>query len=104
MTKTSLPVPNSILKEFNRIFRMAQKDFQFASIWEHRQTRNVLIAGFSTLGEVINNLEYTINASLSDLQYSVSRGFDSSIHEQRQTQKQIDEYGEVIENYLSKKR
>ena len=52
----SLPDPEAILEEFKSTVRLGQTNFQFATIWEQRKTRQVLIAGFNTLGDAVNNL------------------------------------------------
>jgi hypothetical protein len=67
----SLPDCQPLLAELYRLVRQAQRDFRFANIWEHRQTRKVLIAGFSTLGEAIRNLEATVVRSIADLKRTV---------------------------------
>ena len=61
-----------VLSTLRRIVRMGQTNFQFASIWEDRRTREVLIAGFRTLGEAVNKLGPTIENSVSNLQASIS--------------------------------
>lgn len=49
------------------IIRLAQKNFQFATIFEQRRTTHVLIAGFSTLGEAIDGLGQRLSSSLETL-------------------------------------
>ncbi len=53
------------------VVRKAQKDFQFATIFEQRKTTEVLIAGFHTLGEAIYGVGDSISASLGAVQESV---------------------------------
>lgn len=67
----SLPDCRPLLEEFYQLVRQGQRDFSFANIWEHRQTRKVLIAGFSTLGEAIRQLETTVARSLAELKSAV---------------------------------
>ena len=66
-----LPDCRPLLEEFYRLVRQAQKDFRFANIWEHRQTRKVLVAGFATLGEAIRSLEATVVRSIADLKKTI---------------------------------
>lgn len=80
-----IPVPVKVYDDLRRIVHDAQKDFEFAVIWEHRHTRQVLIGGFETLGQAIGNLQGRINSSVHSLQESLSpkligmdRGADSS--------------------------
>jgi uncharacterized membrane protein len=67
----SLPDCRPLLEDLCRLVRLAQRDFRFANIWEHRQTRKVLIAGFATLGEAIRNLEATVVRSFSELKRTI---------------------------------
>jgi hypothetical protein len=83
----TLPDTSSVVNELRRIVRMGQTNFQFANIWEHRRTREVLIAGFRTLGEAINNLGATLEYSVSNLQQSVSSGLARSVEEEINTRK-----------------
>lgn len=69
---------------------MGQTNFQFANIWEHRRTREVLIAGFRTLGEAINNLGATIEYSVSDLQRSISSDIANLVEEGIRTREAFD--------------
>lgn len=69
---SALPDPSPVVQELQRLVRRGQTDFQFANIWEHRRTREVLIAGFRTLEDGISNLGYAISSSISDLQSSLS--------------------------------
>jgi hypothetical protein len=67
----ALPDCRPLLEELYRLVRQAQRDFRFANIWEHRQTRKVLIAGFATLGEAIQSLEATVQRSIADLKSTI---------------------------------
>jgi hypothetical protein len=78
------------VNELRRIVRMGQTNFQFANIWEHRRTREVLIAGFRTLGEAINNLGTTIEYSISYLQQSVSTDMAKLIQEEIRSREALD--------------
>jgi hypothetical protein len=68
------PVPTSVkaYDDLKRIVHDAQKDFEFAAIWEHRHTRQVLIGGFGPLGQAIGNLQGRINSSVHSLKESLS--------------------------------
>jgi cell division protein FtsL len=68
----SLPDPLPVSQEFRRVVRMGQTNFEFANIWEHRRTRDVLIAGFQTLGDAVNNLGGVLEQSLSNLRSATS--------------------------------
>ena len=67
-----VPMPVKAYDDLKRIVQDAQKDFEFAVIWEHRHTRQVLIGSFETLGQAIGNLQGQINSSLHSLKESLS--------------------------------
>lgn len=96
LTSATLPDPIPVVNELQRVARMARKNFEFAMIWEQRQTRKVLMAGFHTLGEAINNLGMAIENTMADLQYSVSSGFKAMEDEAWKIRDQIDTYGKKI--------
>ena len=84
-----IPDPRPIAEEFRHVVRLGQTDFQFAMIWEQRKTREVLIAGFRTLGEAVENLgnamatsvsqlEATLSSTIADVAEEVSRSRDSA--------------------------
>jgi hypothetical protein len=81
----SIPDPSSVVNELRRVVRMGQTNFQFANIWEHRRTREVLIAGFRTLGEAVNNLGATIEYSVSNLEQSISSDMAKLVEEEIKT-------------------
>lgn len=69
-----LPVPNpkQVLDEFHMLVRKAQRDFRFASIWEQRKTRAVLIDGLHSIGDAVDNLGSRIVDSISKMERSLS--------------------------------
>lgn len=98
----TIPDASEEVKELRRIVRMGQTNYQFANIWEHRRTREVLIAGFRTLGEVVNNLGATIEGSIYDLRRSVSSDLAKVVEEQITTRETLDkrllEQNRVLDN------
>jgi methyl-accepting chemotaxis protein len=50
-----------------RIVRKAQRNFEFATIYEQRKTNEILIAGFATLGEAIYGLGSRLEQSIGML-------------------------------------
>ncbi len=58
--------------EFRNVARLGQTNYHFASIWEHRRTRQVLIAGFRTLGDAVNNLGFKVEKSANQLRASLA--------------------------------
>lgn len=49
------------------IVRTAQRNFQFATIYEQRKTNSILVAGFTSLGEAIDGLGNRIERSIDTL-------------------------------------
>jgi len=90
--RNSIPDPSPVVDELRRVVRMGQTNFQFANIWEHRRTREVLIAGFRTLGESVNNLGSVINNSIYDLQQSVSCDMARLVEEEIRTRDTLSEH------------
>lgn len=62
-------------KRLASIVRMAQKDFQFATIYEQRKTNKLLYEGFRSLGDAIYSMGNEITSSLQTL----SSGFRVSL-------------------------
>jgi hypothetical protein len=71
---TRLPDPHVVVRELQRVVRMGQTDYQFASIWEHRRTRAVMIAGFRTLDEGLSHIEAAVSSSMASLEDTLSSG------------------------------
>jgi hypothetical protein len=81
----SLPEPSPVVHDLKAVLRMGQTNFQFASIWEQRQTREVLIAGFETLGDALRNLEGVIITSVQSLEITLSSQVAQLVEEQVRT-------------------
>lgn len=87
---TAIPNPSSTLDELRRLVRLGQTNFQFANIWEHRRTREVLIAGFSTLGEAVNNIGTVVERSIHSLQDSISSDIARLAEEEIKSREEVD--------------
>ena len=68
----NLPDSISTVNKLNSIIRDAQKDFQFATIYEQRKTNKLLFWGFANLGEAIDGIAYTIERSVDELNDSMT--------------------------------
>ena len=62
----------STAKRMDSIVRLAQRNFQFATIYEQRKTNQILIAGFTNLEDALREMTWTIKDSINDLAVSVS--------------------------------
>jgi hypothetical protein len=71
--KPALLTSLDVSKRMNELVRSAQKDFQFATIYEQRKTNQLLVAGFQTLANAIDGMGMRIESSIgflaSELQY-----------------------------------
>lgn len=85
-----LPDASAVLGQFHAVVRLGQTNFQFANIWEHRRTRDVLIAGFRNLGDAISNLGGVVEDSLAELEQSVSDGTARVTREEIRTRETVE--------------
>lgn len=67
-----LTMVTTTAKRMQSIVRTAQRDFQFASIYEQRKTNQVLISGFTTLGQALDSMTWKITGSIDNLAGSVN--------------------------------
>lgn len=79
----ALPDPTSTIAEFERLVRMAQKDFEFAVIWEHRRTREAIVVGFgfATLGETVGGISSIVEHAMSDLRSKLAEAIPKNLAE-----------------------
>lgn len=52
----ALPQPNALSNRMRNIVHAAQRDFHFASIFEQRKTQKLLVAGFESFADVLNDV------------------------------------------------
>lgn len=72
-----LPDPQGIAQRLATTVRMAQKNFEFSTIYEQRKTNKLLYEGFSNLGDAIYSLGDRITNAINDL----SLNLNSSLNE-----------------------
>jgi hypothetical protein len=77
-----IPNPARETERLRQLARMGQKDFEFATIWEHRKTQRVILEGFRTLGEAVNNLGLTIDDSFSRVTRTINESSERQCEEQ----------------------
>jgi vacuolar-type H+-ATPase subunit E/Vma4 len=73
----TLPDLQGTAKRLATTVRMAQRNFEFSTIYEQRKTNKLLYEGFSNLGDAIYSLGDRITDSLNDL----SRNLESSLND-----------------------
>ena len=98
----SIPVPTKLLDEFQQVVRLGQTNFQFASIWEQRKIRQVLIAGFQTLGEAVDNMASVVHNEIILLRNSLNSSVSLLIEEEIITRDSIrtslEKQNEMLDN------
>lgn len=63
---------NTTADRMKTVVRKAQRNFQFASIYEQRKTNQILIAGFTNLAQALDGMGRRIAASIDELSIQVS--------------------------------
>ncbi len=76
VSATNLPNARNTSERMRKVVRQAQKDFEFATIYEQRKTNQILVAGFGSLANAINNMTYRIEDSISSLSSAISVSFE----------------------------
>ena len=68
---TKLDVGTETAKRMNVIVWTAQRNFQFATIYEQRKTNQILVAGFANLAVALSQMTGKITKSIDDLAGSI---------------------------------
>jgi hypothetical protein len=68
---SKLAVAATSAERMQAIVRKAQRDFHFATIYEQRKTNQILVAGFTNLGQALRDMKLQLAASIDDLVRSV---------------------------------
>lgn len=58
---------NTTAERLKNIVRRAQRNYEFASIYQQRRTNQILIAGFTNLAQAVDGLGQRISESIDDL-------------------------------------
>ena len=66
-----LPQLNALTNRMKSIVYIAQQDYHFASIFEQRKTQKLLVAGFESFADVLNDVGDQIDNHLGDLNTTV---------------------------------
>lgn len=69
---TAIPDAASTSTRLQEMVRRAQKNFQFATIYEQRKTNQLLVAGFSSLGQALSVMSERITSSIDALADSMA--------------------------------
>lgn len=68
---SKLGVGTATAERMKAIVRTAQRNFQFAVIYEQRKTNQILVAGFTNLAQALDRMTWRITSSINDLAGSV---------------------------------
>ena len=93
-----IPDPAHTIMEFRAIVRKGQTDFEFATIWEHRATRMVLIEGFGSVGEAVNGIASRLSEGVAGLRSEVSEGLHTLVEGQEETLNVLQQQDQKLEN------
>jgi len=66
-----LSVATLTVERLKKIVRIAQRDFQFATIYEQRKTNQILVSGFTTLSQALDQMTWQITDSIDKLSDSL---------------------------------
>ena len=98
---TDISISQNVLDEFYSIVREAHKKPDFANIYGHYKTHKILIAGFQTLAEAINNMKDAILSSINDLRHSIKSDFRELKHIQIEQLNSFETSQSTMNNMLS---
>jgi len=94
---TDISISKIVIDEYKITIRQAQKNETFSIIWEQRRNTQILIGGFRTLENAINNMNDNIFSAISDLKNSII----SELSEMKYVQKEQLKSFETSQVYLS---
>jgi biopolymer transport protein ExbB/TolQ len=69
---TGMAAANTTNDRMRTILRQAQRNFQFATIFEQRKTNQLLVAGFTNLAEALDGMGRRIESSIDGLGEQIS--------------------------------
>lgn len=104
VTRDLIPDATPVVHELQQVVRLGQTNYEFASIWEQRKTREVLIEGFDTLGQAIVELGSAITGSVSKLESRMASELAETRAAQEEVRKAIETHGKTQERLLEEQR
>jgi hypothetical protein len=84
-----LPDATPCARRMQAIVRAAQKTFQFATIYEQRRTNQVLVTGFSTLANALQDLGDRLEYSTATLDATLRSATSDVMSTQRETAEEL---------------
>lgn len=77
--------PDGLGEQLKKLARQGQRDFEFAMIWEHHKTRQILVDGFSTLASTLDSIDMSLQVSLSECGAKIVEAVSDSARELRES-------------------
>ena len=93
-----------VAARLSQIVRRAQKDIQFATIYQQRKTNQLLYAGFGTLASAIDRMQTSIVGALEDLSVSLNTTLDSLVAVSQAQADMVTSMSEAMADNFEKQR
>ena len=100
----TFPDATSTAQKLQFIVRQAQKQPDFAKIYEMRRTNQILITGFASLGDALMNLSFTLRESMDDMHQALSGGLSEIAFQQKRTMEETRHATEALANEHARDR
>ncbi|MDE0315381.1 MAG: hypothetical protein OXM61_10800 [Candidatus Poribacteria bacterium] len=97
-----LGVKNALAKRMEEIVGNAQRDYQFASIFEQRKTHKLLVAGFNSFADVLNEVGNQITDQVEYLNTTVQANTEKMTSLMEAAAVQRDQHHEEVMETLNK--
>jgi len=85
----TLPDATCTADRMRSIVRPAHKDPHFATIYEQRRTSQILVEGFTSLGQAIDEMSYRLESSIGALEKSFSGSISNLAASNRENAREI---------------
>lgn len=92
--EAGMPDARPLASRLSSLGRAAQKDFQFATIYEQRKTNQLLYSGFGTLAVGLEQMQYAITDALDELSVSLGTRLDDLLTVSTSHAEAFDEYSQ----------
>ena len=83
----------------NGVVRKAQRNFQFSVIYEQRKTNQILVAGFRSLAEALDEMTWRITSSVDNLATSINKMSSTLDESLRAIHSQTEKIASVAQAY-----
>lgn len=98
---TDISLSEIVLRDYNQTIRKAQREPTFSIIWEQRRNSEILIGGFGTLENAVNNMSNQITLAIGDLSSSISTGLDSIKYIQKEQLRSFESSTNYLQSTLT---